>query len=169
MMESEYLNLQPIPPVEEEVEIEEPKLNIFDLINDISLHGSLISGYLSEHDSPQPEYNAFMINKAFGNYQDTIMITNLINQRYWIPNSAHYAFLYNSLSKRKRFGKWYKQENDIDKMKLLSQYFDCSIKEMRKNVSALTKEQINTILELLIPKNEHKRKAKNGKIQKHEK
>ena len=68
------------------VEEKEKKVSFFDLFNDITNHGDYIDNFFSVKKEMPKEYNAYMMNKAFANFSDTILIANEINKHYNIPD-----------------------------------------------------------------------------------
>lgn len=130
------------PKKEEE---KEKEISLFDIINDISTGGNLVEKYYEETGELPKAYSQYMINKAFGNFSDSLFYAAELN-KYTISNETHWNFLRNTLKRKKRFGKWFKPESE-EPLVLLATYFDCSLKEMRKNSNVLTKEQIDEILD----------------------
>jgi hypothetical protein len=120
-------------------------IGLFDIINDISSHSNVISELIETEGFPK-EYSAFMITKAFGNFYDTILLANEMNLRHWIPNEAHYHFLYNSVYPRKRFSKWYKQTSD-ENFSHIAKVLNISERVLRLIYKNIPKESIDAILE----------------------
>ena len=149
----EYEELSIIPDIDEVYNIkdEESPISIFDIINDISNHGSYIKTYFDDNGKLPKEYNVYMINKAFSNFDDTIFIANEMNKYYNIPNEMHWRFMSNVVSKRKRYSKWFKSIEDEEPIELLAKYFNCSVREMQKNISFMPKEKQNEILKKIKP------------------
>ena len=87
-----------------------------------------------------------MVNKAFSHFPDAIMMSNEMNKWWAIPDFAQWSFMKNTISKRKRFSKWFKNLENPEIVELLSKLYGCSVREMRKNMSALPKEKWNEIL-----------------------
>ena len=94
---------------QENYEPVEPKVSIFDLINDISQHGKFLDSYFAENGKLPKEYSSYMVNKAFANFPDTIIMANEMNKHYSLPDEMQWRFLKNTVTKRKRFSKWFKQ------------------------------------------------------------
>lgn len=81
------------------------KQTVFDCINDIS--------YNKTNDPELKQYyNSFIVNKAFSLYPDTIMFSNDMNINHHLSQEMQYAFLFNSIRKRKRWAKWPKKINN---------------------------------------------------------
>lgn len=125
------------------------KVSFFDLFKDISNHGDYIENYFSVHKKMPKEYNAYMMNRAFSNFCDTIFIANEINKHYNITDEIQWRFYKNSVYKRKRFSKWFKKMEEVENIDLLAKIFNCSVKEMRKNIHVIPKEKLNEIIKSL--------------------
>lgn len=152
MNEEQYEDLVLMEDVsQEDYEPKEPKISVFDLINDISQHGKFIDSYFEEHGKLPKEYNAYMVNKAFGNFPDTIIMANEMNKCYSLPDEMQWRFLKNTVSKRKRFSKWFKQLEEEEAVVLLARYFHCSVREMQKNMHVIPKEKQFELLKKIYP------------------
>ena len=138
---------------EEEVQIveeeKEKKVSFFDLFNDICSHGDYIDNYFSVKKEMPKEYNAYMMNKAFANFSDTILIANEINKFYNVPDEIQWRFYKNTVTKKKRFGKWFKALDEEEPIELLAKMFNCSVKEMRKIIHVIPKEKMDEIIQTL--------------------
>ena len=135
------------PIVEEEEK--ERKVSFFDLFNDISNHGDYIENYFAVKKVLPKEYNAYMMNRAFANFPDTILIANEINKYYNISDEVQWRFYKNAVTKKKRFSKWFKALDEKEPIELLAKMFNCSVKEMRKNIHVIPKERLNEIIQTL--------------------
>jgi len=87
--------------------VKEP--SVFDFISDIGEHKKYL---YNEHI--KKNYSQYMINRGFAQHQDTILLANEMNKRASVSglsDTMHHDFLFYSISKRKRYGKWAKAEN----------------------------------------------------------
>jgi len=77
-------------------------------------------------DIAEKEYSAFMINRGLSQFSDTALIANEMNLNAHIDHRLQYDFLLAMVRKRKRFGKWAKQEKvkDIEVIKEVYGYSD---------------------------------------------
>lgn len=125
------------------------KVSFFDLFNDISNHGDYLDNYFTVNKELPKEYNAYMMNKAFANFPDTIFIANEINKYSYLPDEMQWRFYKNLVLKKKRFSKWFKSLEEKEPIELLAKMFNCSVKEMRKNIHVIPKEKLNELVETL--------------------
>jgi hypothetical protein len=80
----------------------------------------------------EKEYVPFVINKCFSYFPDTIFYANRMNQVPSLDKRMQYDYLLSSISKRKRFSKWIKPEEDknIEIVKEIFGYSDAKAKEI---------------------------------------
>lgn len=96
-------------------------MNVFDIVNNISNSRDEL-----EFDSEVNKvYNQFIINLALSYYPDTILIADELNKHKNITNQQHYAVLFHSVAKRKRFSKWVKSKKHDD-LDLISRFYKMS-------------------------------------------
>jgi len=109
-----------VAPIIEEVK--ETKYSPFDFINQITYgKQDLIQG----DETLENQYNAFIINKGLSQSQDCVIYANEMNSRHHIPKFAQNKFLISIVTKRKRFERWTKQEENAD-LEFVMEYFNYS-------------------------------------------
>lgn len=102
----------------------------------------------------------FMIHRYVSMKQEYIEIANII-QKYNIAPKAVYEFYCEMLPKRKVFLKYVKggKKYDTDKLELLSEYLQCSQRELKDNIHLFSDEEVKEISNQ-IRGNTSKKKAK---------
>ena len=125
------------------------KVSFFDLFNDISNHGDYIDNYFTVNKEMPKEYNAYMMNKAFSNFPDTIFMANGMNKYSSLSDEMQWRFYKNIVLKKKRYSTWFKSIEEKEPIELLAKMFNCSVKEMRKNIHVIPKEKLNELVEKL--------------------
>jgi hypothetical protein len=85
----------------------------------------------------EKEYVPFVINKCFSYFPDTIFYANRMNQVSSLDKKMQYDYLLSSISKKKRFSKWIKPEEnkDIEVIKEVYGYSDQRAREVLDLVS----------------------------------
>jgi hypothetical protein len=85
----------------------------------------------------EKEYFPFVINKCFSYFPDTIFYANRMNQVSGLDKKMQYDYLLSSISKKKRFSKWIKPEEnkDIEVIKEVYGYSDQRAREVLDLVS----------------------------------
>lgn len=108
---------------------------------DITSHINEKKGVL---DVEEIGYNAYVINKVLSNTIDSALFANEMN-RYWsVPNQQQFDFYYHGLPKKKRFGKWHKNQDDTESLNLIQEYYGYSRKRA-KDVLALLRPYLDDI------------------------
>ena len=93
-------------------------------------------------------YPAFMVNKTFSHFQDTILYAQEMNRRPHIDNKLQFDYLLNTIRPMKRFSKWPKKiaHDDLEYVKEYYGYNDVRAEEA---LSLLNDEQIKIIKQKL--------------------
>ena len=80
----------------------------------------------------EKEYVPFVINKCFSYFPDTVFYANRMNQVPFLDKRMQYDYLLSSISKRKRFSKWVKPEENknIEIVKEIFGYSDAKAREI---------------------------------------
>ncbi len=81
---------------------------------------------LEEDPKAEKDYIPFVINKCFSYFPDTVFYANRLNAFPFLDKKMQYDYLLHSVSKRKRFSKWIKPEENenIDIIKQVFGYSD---------------------------------------------
>lgn len=115
-------------------------MNPFDFLNSINDNKkNLIVDDLSEK-----AYAPFMVNRSLSYFQDTVLMANEMNINHHIDNKLQYDFLLNLVRKRKRFSKWYKQEQHAD-ADAVKEYYGYSTEKAMQILPLLSTEQLTHI------------------------
>ena len=106
------------------------------------------------HNSENPElvekqYNAYIINRGFANFEDTILHANEMNQRHGLFADAQFQYYRSVLRKRKRFSKWPKADKSVD-LDAIQQVYQCNRTVAKLYLKALTKDQLKVVHDKLV-------------------
>lgn len=112
---------------------------VFGLINNINTSKENVFAQHQEKD-----YVPFIVNKSLSLHADTLMHSNEMNKRPFIPKRYQYEYLHLSVRKRKRFSKWFKKDEQED-LELVKQYFKVSSQKASEYIKILTKENMEKI------------------------
>lgn len=66
----------------------------------------------TEIEFDETEYIPYLVNKAYSFHIDTVLFANEMNVFHDLDKKMQYDFYYHALSKRRRFSKWYKNEEN---------------------------------------------------------
>lgn len=96
----------------------------------------------------EKEYIPFVVNKCLSYFPDTIFYANQINILSGLDKKMQYDYLRLSVSKRKRFSKWFKEEKN-ENIKIIQDYYGYSYRRAKEVLECLTDDNIKTIKDSL--------------------
>lgn len=99
-------------------------------------------------DITEKDYNPFIVIRALSMGIDTTLQANEMNLRHHLPKKLQFDFLLNSISKKKRFDKWQKAEQNDD-LECIKQYYKYSYPKAVQALSILSRDQIDSIKRIL--------------------
>jgi len=113
----------------------------FDFINAASFSKDDL---INNHQVPEQAeklYTAYIVNRGFANFEDTILHANEMNQRPHLFNGAQFDYYRGALRKRKRFSKWLKSDVDKD-LDALQEVYQCNRTVAKMHQKALSPDQM---------------------------
>lgn len=110
---------------QEETQQEEKLASVFDFLNDITFDNKHI---MTEEN--KKNYNIFVVNKGLSQHADCVLYANELNKLGVSDVEQHYDYLFHSITKRKRYGKWAKKDIDDECLGLV-----CDKYKVNKNVA----------------------------------
>lgn len=117
------------------------KLSPFDIANAINQK----TGHLN---ADQVDYQPYMMNRIFSNTKDTVLFANEMNMRWGnLDKQQQFDFYYYALPKKKRYGKWHKNQDDKDYLDTVKEVFGYS-RRKAKDVESLLRPHLNDLKEL---------------------
>lgn len=123
------------------------KLTPFDFIKDIShIKENIMKDDVDTEIEKQ--YNAFIVNRGFSYFMDTVIYANEMNVRSGVDAKLQFDFLINTIRQKKRYSKWHKAEQSDD-IQILKEYYDYNIHRAKEVLPLHTKEQLMFIREKL--------------------
>ena len=121
------------------------KINPFDFVNSItSQNVSMYNDDSYVHADLDKQYNTWLTNMALANYNDTIFYANEMNKNHGLSSKMQYDYLFHSIRKYKRRGKWGKRvlPDDID---LVKTYYNYNTEKATQALKLLTKDNLDYI------------------------
>ena len=125
-------------------------MTIIDWINQVLVHKK---SWDSFSESDQKTFSPFILNRFLSMDKEFIEIVNYF-QKYSIgtlESREVYEWYRNILPKGKRFNKYIKgkkdKKYDPELINIMCEYFKCSKTEVKENLSLISKEEVNQILE----------------------
>jgi hypothetical protein len=112
------------------------KISPFDFVKSITeTKEDLLTGNESS-------YNQFMINKALSFMPDCVFHVHQLCMADDMPDSAHYNYLINTISRKKRYGGWAKKDTLPATVDLLKEAFGYSTKDALAASELLSDKQL---------------------------
>ena len=96
-------------------------MNPFDYVNSVTYTKKDIM----VDDIAEKEYAPFIVNKALGNFRDTVLYANEMNINHHLDHRLQFDFFINIIKKQKRWSKWIKSESVSD-LELIKEYYGYS-------------------------------------------
>ena len=118
--------------------------NPFDFMNAVSFTKADI---IKDNDNPElieKQYNAYIVNRGFTNFEDTILHANEMNQRHELFQAAQFDYYRAVLRKRKRFSKWPKADKDIN-LDAIQEVYQCNRTVAKQYLKVLNEEQLKDV------------------------
>ena len=91
-------------------------------------------------------YNPYLANHSLSNNLDTVLLCNEMNARPNLPPEAQYDFLYHSIRKGNRWGKWHKPQ-EHPHLELVMNHFKYNKQKALQALTVLTQSDIKSIIE----------------------
>jgi hypothetical protein len=91
------------------------------------------------------DYSPFMVNRGLSQHSDTILYANETNRFYNLDADMQFQYLINTITKKKRFGRWAKKDKDSKSFLLVKEYFKYSDEKARQALDILTNYQLAII------------------------
>jgi len=115
----------------------------FDYINSIHKGKDIMSN--TDNDELAEEgYNPHLTNRQLSFFEDTIFISNEMNQRWHLDKKLQYDFLINMIRPKWRSSPWFKTEHHDD-LEAVVEYFGYSYEKAKQVIDILSSQQIKEI------------------------
>jgi hypothetical protein len=114
-------------------------MNPFDIVGDIN---SSKKGLINETN--EKDYNAWIVNKAFSYFPDTILHAQEMNTKAHLDNKMQHDYLMGAVRKGKRFTKWAKKDKDEDTL-AVQEFFSYNREKAKTALTILSKDQLKAI------------------------
>lgn len=101
---------------------------------------------LSKDPRLEKEFVPFVINKCFSYFPDTIFYANRMNQVAFLDKKMQYDYYLHSISKRKRFSKWIKPEENKD-LEIVKEVFGYSDQRAKEVIDLLPMDKLRDLVQ----------------------
>ena len=95
-------------------------------------------------EETEKAYVPFVINRSLSYFPDTVALANEMNRYGHLESRLQFAFLINTIRKRKRFSKWIKPEIEND-VEVVKEYYGYSNEKARQVIQLLTPQQLDVL------------------------
>lgn len=95
-------------------------------------------------DDPYKDYPTFQILQGLSQNMDTVLLANEMNKRPELPKEMQYKFLEKSVTKKKRYGKWGKAEEEGNKedIETVSEFYQVSRPRAKEYLKLINKDEL---------------------------
>jgi hypothetical protein len=112
-------------------------IELKDWLNSINQNKSNI---MLEDPMNEKSYLPFIVNKCLSYFPDTLFHSNKMNSISYVNKKMQYDYLLNKITKKSRFSKWYKEEEN-SRIAIIKQYYGYSTEKAKQVSHLFTKEQ----------------------------
>jgi hypothetical protein len=119
------------------------KLGPFDWIRIINF-----KSYDDEEISLDNGFIVYIIIQYFSQFSDTIFLAQQLNMMANLPIDSQFWFLYNSISKRKRYSKWIKRDNSPELISIM-EYYNINYNRATEYLDILTSVEVKDIIKII--------------------
>lgn len=137
---SEIIKAYDAPP-EEEFDQTSTKVKPFEFMAAV---GQTKKDIIKEDPAIAKDYVAYVVNRGFGFFPDTVLYANEMNLYPGIPGVAQYYYYMASLRKQKRFSKWHKLVKN-DNQELIQTTYNVRPEVAKQYMKLLSKEDLDTL------------------------
>ena len=117
-------------------------MNFFDFLNSIN---TTKKDLLEEDPLSEKDYNSFMVNRGLSYFHDTVMYANEMNRYSSLPKDIQYRFYLSAISKKKRFSKWHKKDQNSEDLKLIMNAYSYSSSKAAIALEILSTDQLQQL------------------------
>jgi hypothetical protein len=122
-------------------------MNPFDFVNSIN-NGKNLLDVSDDKEVVMKDYNPFMTNRALSYHNDTLMLSNAMNQYSHLDKDLQYLFFINTVRPKKRFAKWAKPEKN-DVLNIIVEYFGYSYEKAKQVLDLFNHEDLDRMKQKL--------------------
>ena len=111
---------------------EDKKVGLFDIISDITFDKKYIF--------VEKSFDTFMTVRALSQHHDTILYANEVNKLSFKNKLFAHDYLFYSIKKKKRYGKWAKKDEESDLLSLVKRKYALNNDVARSYLNIMTDE-----------------------------
>lgn len=119
-------------------------MSFFDFLNSIN---DTKKDLLKEDPLSEKDYIPFMVNRGLSYFPDTILFANEMNGCAHVPKNWQYDFYRIGISKKKRFSKWHKKDQNSEDLMLVMKEYNYSSEKAARALEILNEDQLKSLRE----------------------
>jgi len=122
------------------------RLTPFSFINEINTgKRDIMRDQNDEHsDLLEKVYSPYVTNRSLSYFNDSVLHANEMNKNHHIDSRLQFAYLINTIRKRKRFSKWIKS-TELDDLEAVKTCYGYSNEKARQVLTLLSNEQLTEL------------------------
>jgi len=122
------------------------KLTPFSFVNEINIgKRDIMLDQNGEHsDLLEKVYSPYVTNRSLSYFNDSVLHANEMNKNHHIDSRLQFAYLINTIRKRKRFSKWIKS-TELDDLEAVKTCYGYSNEKARQVLTLLSNEQLTEL------------------------
>jgi hypothetical protein len=118
-------------------------MNPFDFVKSINDKTETL---IERNSDCEREYLPFIVNRAFSQFPDCVMVANTMNTMHHLDKKMQYDYLYYSIKRNKRFSRWVKPVRDNENEELLIEYYKINRVRAREYLGLINTEDLEKII-----------------------
>ena len=99
---------------------------------------------ITENTTQEKDYLPFVVNRCLSYFSDTLFYANQMNYMPFLSKKMQYDYLRNKITKRSRFSKWHKNEDNKD-IEVIKEYYGYSTQKAKQVRSLINDEQMEVL------------------------
>jgi len=96
---------------------------------------------IAEDPLCEKDYLPYITNRCLSYFNDTIFYANQMNQMSFLDKKLQYDYLRSKITKKNRFSKWHKSEED-QSIEWVKEYYGYSTQKAKDALRVLTRSQL---------------------------
>jgi hypothetical protein len=113
---------------------------LFDFLKAINENGG--NPALLESEEAFKAYNPFIINRGVAQSLNTVLFAQEANKAVITDKEMHYAYLFHSVKKSKRFSKWPKKEETSEDLLLVQRAYQVNLERAAEHLKLLSPDDL---------------------------
>lgn len=119
--------------------------SLFDFLKAVNESGG--DRNILDSEEAYKAYSPFMVSRGVAQSLNTVMLAQELNKCVVTDKNMHYAFLFHSIKKQRRYSKWSKKEEKSEDLELIKHVYQVNEDRAVSYLELLDDEQLKQIRE----------------------